>query len=81
MPDSLAVSEKDTEVEVGFDAVLNGKLPFPSLPRLLQGQRVPSRKEQSRELRGSALFSHEGFQSELDRLLLRYDEFNDSATS
>ena len=80
LPDSLAVSEKDTEVEVGFDAVLNGKLPFPSLPRLLQGQRVPSRKEQSRELRGSAPFSHEGFQSELDRLLLRYDEFNDSAT-
>ena len=80
LPDSLAVSEQDTEVEVGFDAALNGKLLFPSLPRLLQGQRVPSREEQIREFRGSASFASEGFQSELDRLLLRYDEFNDSVT-
>lgn len=84
LPDSLAVSEQHTEVEVGFDATLNGKMLFPSLPRLLQGQRVPSREEQIREFRGPAPFSyeglHEGFQSELDRLLLRYDEFNDSVT-
>ncbi len=79
-PDSLAVSEQDTEVEVGFDAALNGKLLFPSLPRLLQGQRVPSREEQIREFSGSASFASEGFQFELDRLLLRYDEFNDSVT-
>ena len=80
LPDSLAVSEQDTEVEVGFDAALNGKLLLPSLPRLLQGQRVPSRKEQIREFSGSASFASEGFQFELDRLLLRYDEFNDSVT-
>ena len=79
-PDSLAVSEQDTEVEIGFDAALNGKLLFPSLPRLLQGQRVPSREEQIREFSGSASFASEGFQFELDRLLLRYDEFNDSVT-
>ena len=80
LPDSLAVSEQDTEVEVGFDTALNGKLLFPSLPRLLQGQRVPSREEQIREFSGSASFASEGFQFELDRLLLRYDEFNDSVT-
>ena len=67
-------------MEVGFDAALNGKLLLPSLPRLLQGQRVPSRKEQIREFSGSASFASEGFQFELDRLLLRYDEFNDSVT-
>ena len=85
LPDSVAVSEQDAEVEVGFDAALNGKLLFPSLPRLLQGQRVPSRAEQVREYRKPVSFAFEGFQSEglqseLDRLLLRYDEFNDSAT-
>lgn len=85
LPDSVAVSEQDAEVDVGFDAALNGKLLFPSLPRLLQGQRVPSRAEQVREYRKPVSFAFggfqsEGFQSELDRLLLRYDEFNDSAT-
>ena len=80
LPDSLAVREQDAEVEIGFDAALNGKLLFPSLPKLLQGRRVPSRKEQIREFRGLDSFASEGFQSELDRLLLRYDEFNDSAT-
>ena len=85
LPDSVAVSEQDAEVEVGFDAALNGKLLFPSLPRLLQGQRVPSRAEQVREHRRPVSFTFEefqseGFQSELDQLLLRYDDFNDSAT-
>ena len=80
LPDNVAVSEQDAEVEVGFDAALNGKLLFPSLPRLLQGQRVPPKAEQIREFRTPASFASEGFQSELDRLLLRYDEFNDSAT-
>ena len=79
LPDNVAVSEQDAEVEVGFDAALNGKLLFPSLPRLLQGQRVPPKAEQIREFRTPASFASEGFQSELDRLLLRYDEFNDSA--
>ena len=79
LPDSLAVREQDAEVEIGFDTALNGKLLFPSLPKLLQGRRVPSRKEQIREFRGPDSFASEGFQSELDRLLLRYDEFNDSA--
>ena len=80
-PDSLAaVSEQDAEVEVGFDAALNGKLLFPPFPRLLQGQRVPPREDQIREFRAPASFASEGFQSELDRLLLRYDEFNDSVT-
>ena len=79
LPDSLAVREQDAEVEIGFDTALNGKLLFPSLPRLLQGRRVPSRKEQIWEFRGLASFASEGFQSELDRLLLRHDEFNDSA--
>ena len=55
LPDSVAVSEQDAEVEVGFDAALNGKLLFPSLPRLLQGQRVPSRAEQVREHRMTRL--------------------------
>ena len=32
LPDNVAVSEQDAEVEVGFDAALNGKLLFPSLP-------------------------------------------------
>ena len=80
LPDSLAVNEQDAEVEVGFDAALNGKLLFPPLPRLLQGQRVPSREEQVREFRGLDSFASEGFESELDRLLLRYDEFHDSVT-
>ena len=80
LPDNLAVREQDAEVEVGFDAALNGKLLFPSLPRLLQGRRVPSREEQIREFREPTSFPPEGFQSELDRLLLRYEEFNDSAT-
>ena len=80
LPDSLAVREQNAEVEIGFDTALNGKLLFPSLPKLLQGRRVPSREEQSREFRGLASFASEGFQSELERLLLRYDEFNDSAT-
>ena len=80
LPDNVAVSEQDAEVEVGFDAALNGKLLFPSLPRLLQGQRVPPKAEQIREFRTPASFASEGIQSELDRLLLRYDEFNDSAT-
>ena len=80
LPDSVAVSAQDAEVEIGFDAALNGKLLFPSLPRLLQGQSVPPRAEQIREFRKSVSFASEGFQSELDRLLLRYDEFNDSVT-
>ena len=80
LPDSVAVSEQDAEVEVGFDAALSGKLLFPPVPRLLQGQRVPSRVEQIRELRRPDSFASEGFQSELDRLLLRYDEFKDSVT-
>ena len=80
LPDSVAVSEQDAEVEVGFDAALNGKLLFPPLPRLLQGQRVPSRAEQVREFRRPDSFASKGFQSELDRLLLRYDEFKDSVT-
>ena len=80
LPDNVAVSEQNAEVEVGFDAALSGKLLFPSLPRLLRGQRVPPRAEQIREFRTPASFASEGFQSELDRLLLRYDEFNDSAT-
>lgn len=80
LPDSLAVREQDAEVEIGFDTALNGKLLFPSLPRLLQGRRVPSREEQIREFRGPVSFPSEGFQSEFERLLLRYDEFNDSAT-
>ena len=80
LPDSVAVREQDAEVEVGFDAALSGKLLFPPVPRLLQGQRVPSRAEQIRELRRPGSFASEGFQSELDRLLLRYDEFKDSVT-
>lgn len=80
LPDGVAVREQDTEVEIGFDAALSGKLLFPSVPRLLQGQRVPSRAEQIRELRRPDSFASEGFQSELDRLLLRYDEFKDSVT-
>ena len=80
LPDSVAVSDQDAEVEVGFDAALSGKLLFPPVPRLLQGQRVPSRAEQIRELRRPGSFASEGFQSELDRLLLRYDEFKDSVT-
>ena len=79
LPDSLAVREQNAEVEIGFDTTLNGKLRFPSLPKLLQGRRVPSRKEQIREFRGLSSFASEGLQSELERLLLRYDEFNDSA--
>ena len=80
LPDSMVVSEQDAEVEIGFDAALSGKLLFPPVPRLLQGQRVPSRAEQIRELRRPDSFASEGFQSELDRLLLRYDEFKDSVT-
>ena len=80
LPDGVAVREQDTEVEIGFDAALSGKLLFPSVPRLLQGQRVRSRAEQTRQLRGPGSFAPEGFRSELDRLLLRYDEFKDSVT-
>lgn len=80
LPDGVAVREQDTEVEIGFDAALSGKLLFPSVPRLLQGQRVRSRAEQIQELRGPGSFAPEGFRSELDRLLLRYDEFKDSVT-
>ena len=80
LPDGVAVREQNAEVEIGFDAALNGKLLFPSVPRLLQGQRVWSRAEQIREFCGLGSFASEGFQSELDRLLLRYDEFKDSVT-
>ena len=80
LPDSVAVSEQDAEVEVGFDAALSGKLLFPPVPRLLQGQRVPSRAEQIREIRRTDSFALEGFRSELERLLLRYDEFKNSVT-
>ena len=83
--DSVVVSEQDVEVEVGFDATLNGKLLFPSLPRLLQGQPVESKSEQIRSIRkpvsmSPVEFRAEAFQIELDRLLERYDEFNDSLT-
>ena len=85
LPDSVAVTEQNTEVEVGFDAGLNGKLLFPSMPQLLQGQRVPSKAQQITTFRktvsfASEGFASEGFQSELDRLLLRYNEFKDSVT-
>ena len=80
LPDGVVVREQNAEVEIGFDAALNGKLLFPPVPRLLQGQRVQSRAEQIQEFRRPGSFASEGFQSELDRLLLRYDEFKDSVT-
>ncbi len=51
LPDSVAVSEQDVEVEVGFDATLNGTLLLPSLPWLLQGKPVQFKVEQIRSLR------------------------------
>lgn len=77
--DELAVRNQETEVEIGNEVVPSGRIVFPPVPQLLKGQRVPSRAEPVKPS-GRRHLPDEAIQTELSRLLRRYDEFRNSET-
>ena len=78
LPDKVVIRQEDAEVEIGIEAAPSGKLIFPSVPQLLDGQIVPKRAEQLSTYNRSSLFQDEGIRSELERMLLRCEHFSDS---
>ena len=72
----LDLNEERVEVEVGTDAQPIGRLVFPPIPRLLQSAHAAGTQVDP----GDEPVALEGAESELERVLSRYSEFQDSAT-
>ena len=71
----LDLNEESVEVDVGTDAHPIGRLVFPPIPRLLQNARAAGTQVDP----GDTPVALEGAEFELERLLSRYSQFQDSA--
>ena len=71
----LTLSEENVEVDVGTDARPSSRLVFPPISRILRDPNLPKANVNPAE---SIDHSHSGIESELERLLTRFDEFQDS---
>ena len=80
VPTEVAIREEEAEVEIGIENDPAGVLVFPAVPKILRGEIVPSETKLRVEPKQGQIFDPDSLQSELERLLARYSDFQASAT-